>query len=154
MTHNQDTQVIDALEEPLLRDGVSFDSLRRHLAKFLLELIFKGKLSTISAESLQTITLALSEAMSRECIDREDAFVKNIIALLCAIEAQCETSSSETYVMAKCSLFCFGTLEGWVEEDSGDSTPIYLYFVMLKKIFPDVRQDFVRFFQELLNEKS
>ena len=154
MTHNQDTQVNDALEEQLLQDGVSFDRLRRHLAKFLLELIFKGKLRTISTENLQTIILALSEAMTRESIDREDTFVKIIIALLCAIEAQCGTSNSETYIMAKCSLFCFGTLEGWGEEDSGDSTPIYLYFVMLKKIFPDVRQDFVRFFQELLNEKS
>nr|WP_315447253.1 hypothetical protein [uncultured Pseudomonas sp.] len=154
MAHNQDAQVIDALEEQLLRYGISFDRLRRHLAKFSLELIFKGKLGTISAENLHSITLALSEAISRECIDREDTCLKNIIALLCAIEAKCETPSSETYIMAKCSLFCFGTLEGWVEEDSGDSTPIYLYFIMLKKIFPDVRQDFVRFFQELLYEKN
>ena len=53
----------------------------------------------------------------------------------------------------RCVLFCFETEERLIEEGTGDTTPIYLYFLILKKILTDIRQNFIKSFQDFIAAK-
>lgn len=149
MIDNQEVQEIDALEEQILEEGVSYNELRRHYAQFLLDLVNNGRLKNISNEKLQNIVSYLQEAVAREKIDVNDVFIKKLVSELWAIEEQRWELDADLSRLARCVIFCFGSEERWIEDDTGDATPIYIYLLVLKKILPDIRQEFIGFFQKL-----
>lgn len=71
-----------------------------------------------------------------------------IIGELWTIEGQHQTLSSDLSRLARCSILCFSTEQKWIEEDSGDQTPLLLYLYLLKKIDPEVCPALVNFLKD------
>lgn len=42
--------------------------------------------------------------------------------------------------------FCFETERRWEEEGTGDAIPIFLYYLILKKILPNIADEFLEYF--------
>ncbi|RYZ82647.1 MAG: hypothetical protein EOP04_21635 [Proteobacteria bacterium] len=150
MISDQDIFDIDNLENMLLERAVSYDQLRRHYAIFLLDLLSKKSYPTINDKHLEAVALYLKDAAATARINRGSDEVVKIIGELWIIEAQYRTLSPHLSRLARCSILCYSTEQQWIEEDSGDQTPLLLYLYLLKKIDPKVCPTLVNFFKRLL----
>ncbi|MGF6113971.1 hypothetical protein [Pseudomonas frederiksbergensis] len=152
MIDSLEAQEFDALEEQLLSSGVTFSEMTRHYAQYLLYLISEGALGEISGAKLESITPYLKEAACRERLETDDEYRRKRAVELWGFERKYHKLDKNFSSLIRCVLFCFETEDRWNEEGTGDATPIFLYFLMLKKILPTVCQGFVSFFEELCNE--
>lgn len=150
MISDQDISEIDNLECMLLERAISYDQLRKHYAMFLLDLLDKKIYPDTNKKHLEALALYLKDAAATARINRGSDEVVKIIGELWAIEAQCRTLSSDLSRLARCSILCYSTEQQWVEEDSGDQTPLLLYLYLLKQIDPEVCPALVSFFKRLL----
>ena len=150
MISDQDIYEIDNLENMLLERAISYDQLRRHYANFLLDLLSKKSFPTINEKHLEAVALYLKDAAATARVERGSDEVVKIIGELWTIEAQYRTLSSDLSRLARCSILCYSTEQQWIEEDSGDQTPLLLYLYLLKKIDPEVCPALVSFFKRLL----
>jgi hypothetical protein len=150
MISDQDISEIDNLECMLLERAISYDQLRKHYAMFLLDLLDKKIYPDTNKKHLEALALFLKDAAATARINRGSDEVVKIIGELWAIEAQYRTLSSDLSRLARCSILCYSTEQQWVEEDSGDQTPLLLYLYLLKQIDPEVCPALVSFFKRLL----
>lgn len=150
MISDQDISEIDNLECMLLERAISYDQLRKHCAMFLLDLLDKKIYPDTNKKHLEALALYLKDAAATARINRGSDEVVKIIGELWAIEAQYRTLSSDLSRLARCSILCYSTEQQWVEEDSGDQTPLLLYLYLLKQIDPEVCPALVSFFKRLL----
>ncbi|MGE8352808.1 MAG: hypothetical protein ACN6P5_19975 [Pseudomonas protegens] len=133
MIDSLEVQEFDRLEEALLEASVSFGEMTRQYARYLLSLIDGGVLATISVPKLKVLIPYIEESILRERIE-SDGYLRRKLALeLWAVEKQYRQSDENFANLIRCVLFCFETEERWIEEGTGDTTPIYLYFLILKK---------------------
>ncbi|MBD8597556.1 hypothetical protein [Pseudomonas sp. CFBP 8772] len=151
MIEHQEVLEIEELEAQLVARGVSFDQLRRQYARFLLELLNDGRIRSISEERRLELVFFLRDSVGRVKLDVDDSIVKAQVSKLCAMERTRGTQELELSIFARCVIFCFRDGKQWAAEDSGDPTPLYLYFITLKRVLPKVRQEFVTFIRELLH---
>ncbi|WP_404937051.1 hypothetical protein P7C00_18650 [Pseudomonas sp. JDS08PS003] len=150
MIDSLEVQEFDRLEEALLEASVSFGEMTRQYARYLLSLIDGGVLASISDSKLKVLIPYIEESILRERIE-SDGYLRRKLALeLWAVEKQHRQSDENFASLIRCVLFCFETEERWIEEGTGDTTPIYLYFLILKKILPDIRQGFIKSFQDFI----
>ncbi|MEN5094023.1 hypothetical protein ABE458_25360 [Pseudomonas protegens] len=133
MIDSLEVQEFDRLEEALLEASVSFGEMTRQYARYLLSLIDGGVLASISDSKLKVLIPYIEESILRERIE-SDGYLRRKLALeLWAVEKQHRQSDEKFANLIRCVLFCFETEERWIEEGTGDTTPIYLYFLILKK---------------------
>lgn len=151
MISDQDVFDIDNLESMLLERAISYDQLRRHYAIFLLDLLDIKRYPDTDEKHLEALALCLKDAAATARINRDSDEVVNIIGELWNIEGQHRTLSPDLSRLARCSILCFSTEQKWIEEDSGDQTPLLLYLYLLKKIDPEVCPALVNFFKRLLS---
>lgn len=151
MIDNQEVLEIEELESQLVAREVSFDQLRRQYAKFLLEILNGGRISSISEERRSELVFFLRDSVGRDHLDVDDVGVKAQVSKLCAMERTRGTQELDLTIFARCVIFCFRDGKQWAAEDSGEPTPLYLYFITLKRVLPMVRQEFITFIQQLLN---
>lgn len=134
MIDSLEVQEFDCLEEALLEASVSFGEMTRQYARYLLSLIDGGVLATISDSKLKVLIPYIEDSILRERIE-SDGYLRRKLALeLWAVKKQHRQSDENFAFLIRCVLFCFETEERWIEEGTGDTTPIYLYFLILKKI--------------------
>lgn len=150
MISDQDISEIDNVERMLLERAISYDQLRKHYAMFLLDLLDKKSYPDTNKKHLEALALYLKDAAATARINRGSDEVVKIIGELWNIEAQYRTLSPDLSRLARCSILCYSTEQQWIEEDSGDKTPLLLYLYLLKKIDPKVCPALVNFFKRLL----
>jgi len=151
MIENQEVLEIEELESQLVAREVSFDQLRRQYARFLLKILYDGRIRSISEERRSELIFFLRDSVGRDHLDVDDVVVKAQVSKLCAMERALGTQELDITIFARCVIFCFRDGKQWEAEDSGDPTPLYLYFITLKRLLPMVRQEFTKFIQQLLN---
>lgn len=133
MIDSLEVQEFDCLEEALLKASVSFGEMTRQYARYLLSLIDGGVLATISDSKLKVLIPYIEESILRERIESDGDLRRKLTLELWAVEKQHCQSDENFAFLIRCVLFCFETEERWIEEGTGDTTPIYLYFLILKK---------------------
>lgn len=153
MISDQLAQEIDVLEDALVLHGVSIDDLRRHYAKFLLRLISDGSFNDIPKEVMEKVISCLNVAAAHERINKEDCMMKMLISELWEIEELRTESDAVSSKLARCVILCFGTEEGWLEMDSGESTPLDFYLFSLISCRPQIAQQYMIFFRKLLSPR-
>ncbi|MBW8355074.1 MAG: hypothetical protein K0M54_14745 [Pseudomonas sp.] len=153
MIDSLEVQEFDCLEEALLEASVSFGEMTRQYARYLLSLIDGGVLATISDSKLKVLIPYIEESILRERIESDGDLRRKLVLELWVVEKQQRQSDENFAFLIRCVLFCFETEERWIEEGTGDTTPIYLYFLILKKILPDIRQSFIKSFQDFIAAK-
>jgi hypothetical protein len=153
MISEQLAQEIDVLEQALVLHGVSIDDLRRHYAKFLLQLISDGSFNDIPKEILEKTVSCLNVAAAHEKINKEDCMMKMLISELWEIEELRAESDAASSKLARCVILCFGTQEGWLEMDSGEATPLDFYLFTLIRCLPQIARQYMVFFRKLLNPR-
>lgn len=153
MISDQLAQEIDILEGALVLQGVSIDGLRRHYARFLLQLISDGSFSDIPEGIMEKVVSCLNVAAAHERINKEDSMMKTLISELWEIEELKTESDAASSKLARCVIMCFGTEEGWLEMDSGEPTPLDYYLFSLIRCRPQISQRYMIFFRNLLNSR-
>ncbi|MBD8596714.1 MULTISPECIES: hypothetical protein [unclassified Pseudomonas] len=151
MISDQDVLDIDNLESMLLEQAISYDQLRRHYAILLLDMLDKKRYPDTDEKDLEALALYLKDAAATARINRDSDELVKVIGELWTIEGQYRTLSPDLSRFARCSILCFSTEQKWIEEDSGDQTPLLLYLYLLKKIDPEVCPALVGFFKRLLD---
>ncbi|PMW96370.1 hypothetical protein C1X59_24455 [Pseudomonas sp. FW215-R2] len=153
MIDSLEVKEFDRLEGALIEANVSFGEMTRQYARYLLSLIDGGVLATISDSKLKTLIPYIEEGILRERIENDGDLRKKLAIELWEIEAQHRKSDENFANLIRCVIFCFGTEDRWIEEGTGDTTPIYLYFLGLKKILPDIRQGFIKVFKDFIADR-
>ncbi|MGE6386764.1 hypothetical protein ACQKEN_14015 [Pseudomonas sp. NPDC078416] len=151
MIENQEVLEIEKLESQLVAGEVSFDQLRRQYARFLLKILNDGRIRSIPEERRSELISFLRDSVDRDHLDVDDVVVKAQVSKLCAMERTRGTQELDLTIFVRCVIFCFRDGKQWAAEDSGDPTPLYLYFITLKRVLPKVRQEFITFIRELFN---
>ncbi|WP_259744923.1 hypothetical protein [Pseudomonas protegens] len=133
MIDSLEVQEFDCLEEALLEASVSLSEVTRQYARYLLSLFDGGVLASISVSKLNMLIPYIEESILRERIESDGDLRRKLALELWAIEKQHRKTDEDFANLIRCVLFCFATQERWTEEGTGDATPIYLYFLILKK---------------------
>ncbi|MBI6851334.1 hypothetical protein YA0002_01050 [Pseudomonas cichorii] len=154
MDDSLEAQELDSLEDELLSANVSFGEMTCQYARYLLSLIDRGLFKAISNSKLEILAPYLKEGAMRERIENNESLRKALALELWEIERQYRRLDGRFADLVRCTLFCFETEERWIEEGTGDVTPIYLYFLILKKILPSIRRDFIESFQRFIRTRN
>lgn len=143
----------DKLESALIGANVSFGEVTRTYASFLLSLIEERRLDCISSSPLHKLKTFLSDATHHRT--RNDELLrKKLSTELWEMEKRFRKCDVRLAELISCVLFCYEAEERWEVEGTGDTTPIYLYYLILRKVLPDVAETFIHYFQsELLQQK-
>ncbi|WP_416757167.1 hypothetical protein ACMGGD_27700 [Pseudomonas sp. BNK-6] len=136
MIDSLEVQEFDCLEEALFEASVSFGEMKRQYARYLLSLIDGGVLATISDSKLKVLTPYIEDSILRERIESDGYLRRKLVLELWAVKKQHRQSDENFSFLIRSVLFCFETEERWIEAGTGDTTPIYLYFLILKKNCP------------------
>ncbi|NBF04004.1 hypothetical protein GV819_17090 [Pseudomonas sp. Fl5BN2] len=150
MIDSLEIQEFDYLEKALLEASVTFGEMTRHYARYLLSLIDHGVLASVSEPKLKVLIPYIEESILRERIENDGDLRRKLALELWEVEKQHRKSDENFANLIRCVLFCFETEERWIDEGTGDATPIYLYFLILKKILPDIRRGFIKSFQDFI----
>ncbi|WP_456291463.1 hypothetical protein [Pseudomonas sp. AK106] len=152
MINDQEPLVIKALEQDLIRSGYSYNKVRRHFAAFLLELFENGTLRKIFGERLPNLVPHLKEAVANEEMDRNNVLFEKLRGELWELDEQQCGPDADLSHLARCVLVCFGTEDRWLEGDSGDLTPLYLYYMYLRRVAPGLQPLLIRYFCRCLTQ--
>ncbi|WP_256583594.1 hypothetical protein [Pseudomonas sp. MPR-ANC1] len=152
MLDSLENNEFDRLEEQLLEASVSFGEMTCEYTRYLLGLIQRGKLDAISSAKLELLLPYLKAGLSRERIEGDEAFRKKLKVELWQMEQQYRKTDECFVNFVRAVLYCFGTEEIWEEEGDG-GTPVYLYFLILKRILPGLRRDFISNFYSFLEHR-
>lgn len=152
MIYDQEPLVIKALEQDLIRSGYSYNKVRRHFAAFLLELFENGILTKIFGERLPNLVPHLKEAVANEEMDRNNVLFEKLRGELWELDEQQCGPDADLSHLARCVLVCFGTEDRWLEGDSGDLTPLYLYYMYLRRVAPGLQPLLIRYFCRCLTQ--
>jgi len=150
MIASLEVQEFDYLEQALLEASVPFSEITRQYARYLLSLIDGGVLASISTPKLKVLIPYIEKSIQREPIESDGDLRRRLVLELWTVEQQHRKSDEDFANLIRCVLFCFATEECWIEEGTGDATPIYLYFLALKKILPGTRKAFINGFQDFI----
>ena len=146
MNESQALSAINNIDHTIAERGVPYDEIRRCYAGFLLFLINVKQVVERPSAQLQTVTQSLEYLAKIRQVDSDDALITELVSKLWAIEKGCRTSSVETSSLARFAIHCAASEQEWLEMDLGEPTPIWTYFSSLRKICPDVGQEFTTFF--------
>ncbi|WLG42749.1 hypothetical protein [Pseudomonas sp. FP1740] len=153
MIDNQETD-IELLELYLLDGGMSINEMVRHYARFLLELIQKGRLKNISDEKLQGMTSYLTQALALKTLESNEGLRKASFAQLWPIEKEYRESDPAFSAFVRCVICCFGNEDDWEQDDSGEETPLWFFLFYIKKVYPDVGPEFFEYFRRAGNSAA
>ncbi|WP_241662857.1 hypothetical protein [Pseudomonas sp. Sample_9] len=146
--------MFDKLESELIFANVSFSEITRTYARFLLSLIEQGRLDSIASSPLHKLKTLLGDATFYRIMN-DELLRKKLSSELWGIEKRFRKDNVRLAELIRCVLFCYETEERWETEGAGDATPIYLYYLILKKVLPDVAEAFIHYFQgELLRKQG
>jgi len=147
MIDSHESEKFDLLENELLAANLSFDEITRRYANFLLHLIGLGVFDFIDRSKLDELVPFIKEGVSRDRIESDEDFRKKCSIELWGMEKQNRNHDDRFAELVRCVLFCFETERRWEEEGTGDATPIFLYYLILKKILPDIADEFLGYFR-------
>jgi hypothetical protein len=149
---DQESLVIKALEQDLIGSGYSYNKVRRHFGAFLLELFESGTLRSIFGERLPNLVPHLKKAVANEEMDRNNLVFGKLRKELWELDEQQCGPDADLSRLARCVLVCFGTEDRWLEGDSGDLTPLYLYCMYLRRVAPGLQPLLIRYFRRCLTQ--
>ncbi|EIT0169616.1 hypothetical protein L1C24_004496 [Escherichia coli] len=92
----------------------------------------------------------IEKSIQRELIESDGDLRKRLALELWTVEQQHRKSDEDFANLIRCVLFCFATEERWIEEGTGDATPIYLYFLAQKKYYLAQEKPLLKAFKILL----
>jgi hypothetical protein len=147
MIDNQEIEEIENLESQLLEAGVSINEMVRYYSMFLLDLIKKEKLKSISSEKLQNMASYLSQALDLGAQEFDEELRKPSIIQLWKLEKEYREADPEFSAFTRCVICCFGNEDDWERDNTGEETPLWFYLFYLKKVCPDIKSEFVDYFQ-------
>jgi hypothetical protein len=150
--NDQEALVIKSLEHDLIRSGYSYNKVRRHFGAFLLELFENGTFRNIFGERLPNLVPHLKEAVANEEMDRHNVVFEKLRGELWELDEQQCGPNADLSHLARCVLVCFGTEDRWLEGDSGDLTPLYLYYMYLRRVAPGLQPLLIRHFLRCLTQ--
>ncbi len=154
MIDSHESEKFDLLENELLAANFSFDEITRRYASFLLHLIDMGAFVFIDRSTLDELVPYIKDGVSRDRIESDEDFRKKRSIELWEIEKKNRNHDDRCADLVRCVLFCFETERRWEEEGTGDATPIFLYYLILKKILPNIADEFLDYFRrELLRRE-
>ncbi|WP_241774742.1 hypothetical protein [Pseudomonas protegens] len=150
MVDSLEVQEFDYLEQALLEVSVPFSEITRQYARYLLSLIDGGVLASVSAPKLKVLIPYIEKSIQRELIESDGDLRKRLALELWTVEQQHRKSDEDFANLIRRVLFCFAIEECWIEEGTGDATPIYLYFLALKKYYLAQEKPLLKAFKILL----
>lgn len=146
MSDQKEIEDIEILEANLLTAGVSINQLVRRYASFLRELIRGGALSGISSEKLEIMSSYLDKTLMPGLLESDQEQRKSFFVALWPIERTYRDSDPVFANFVRCVICCFGNEEDWVRDGTGDDTPLWYLFFYIKKVCPDVKNNFLQYF--------
>ncbi|MEX6667488.1 hypothetical protein [Pseudomonas sp. W2-17] len=150
MTDDQVLIAIRAINERLGDQNISYDEVRRCYASFLIKLINAQMVQIHPSEGIKTITRYLQQFADTQLIDHNDEHVQEMVHKLWTIEKDYRELCVTTSGLARFAIHCAASEAEWIEMDLGAPTPIWTYFITLKKVAPNIGEEFVAFFGDLL----
>lgn len=144
----EEIEEIEGLEARLLAANISINQLVRRYAGFLLQLIHDGSLSSISTEKLNLMSSYLNKAVTPGTLESSHEQRSAFFVELWPIERQYRESDPAFANFVRCVICCFGNEEDWLRDDTGDDTPLWFFLFYIKKVCPDIKDKFVKFFEE------
>ncbi|MBN6774281.1 hypothetical protein JRG42_12125 [Pseudomonas granadensis] len=144
--------IFDELENELIFANVSFSEIARTYARFLLSLIEQKRFDSIASSPLHMLKTLLSDATLPSMMN-DELLRKKLSSELWGMEKRFRKGNVRLAELIRCVLFCYETEERWEAEGPGDATPIYLYYLILRKVLPDVAEIFIHYFQSELLRK-
>jgi hypothetical protein len=150
MTDDQVLKAVRAINERLDEQKISYDEVRRCYASFLIKLINAQMVRALPSDGLETIARYLQHFADTELIDHNDVHVQEMVHKLWTIEKDYRELCVTTSGLARFAIHCAASKAEWLEMDLGAPTPIWTYFITLRKVAPDVGEEFVAFFASLL----
>ncbi|WP_226501488.1 hypothetical protein [Pseudomonas sp. MWU16-30322] len=148
MSDPKEIEEIEGLEARLLAANISINQLVRRYAGFLLQLIHDGSLSSISTEKLNLMSSYLNKAVTPGTLESSHEQRSAFFVELWPIERQYRESDPAFANFVRCVICCFGNEEDWLRDDTGDDTPLWFFLFYIKKVCPDIKDKFVKFFEE------
>lgn len=133
MIDSHEREIFNLLENELLVAKLSFNEITRRYANFLLHLIDMGAFVFIDRSTLDELVPYIKDGVSRDRIVSDEDFRKKRSIELWEIEKKNRNHDGRCADLVRCVLFCFETERRWEEEGTGDATPIFLYYLILKK---------------------
>ena len=149
MTDDQALKAIRVINERLDQQKMSYDEVRRCYASFLIKLINSKMVKIHPSDGIKTITRYLQHFADTELIDHNDEHVQEMVHKLWTFEKGYRELCVTTSGLARFAIHCAASEAEWIEMDLGSPTPIWTYFITLKKVAPDVGEMFVAFFDNL-----
>ncbi|OCX14112.1 hypothetical protein [Pseudomonas graminis] len=150
MTDDQVLKAIRVINERLEEQKNSYDEVRRCYASFLIKLIGSQMVQALPSDGLETIVRYLQHFADTELIDHDDGHVQEMVHKLWTIEKHYRELCVTTSGLARFAIHCAASEAEWLEMDLGAPTPIWTCFITLKKVAPDIGEEFVAFFHILL----
>ncbi|WP_321851845.1 hypothetical protein [Burkholderia diffusa] len=147
MIDHREMKEVGSLEAKLLKKNVSFDEITNHYARFLLDLVRGDALKDLIRNRGRQIAGAyLKMVPTIDDVKSCRLTRKQVLARLWHLEKIARKSSVEFSALIRCVICCFGSEEQWLQEDTGDETPLYIYLFFLKKIDPGLAGYFIDYF--------
>lgn len=150
MTDDQVLKAIRAINERLNEQKTSYDEVRCCYAMFLINMINAQMAQAPPSEGLETIARYLQQFADIQLIDHDNRHVQEMVHKLWTIEKDYRELCVTTSGLARFAIHCAASEAEWLEMDLGAPTPIWTYFITLKKCAPDIGEEFVAFFDNLL----
>lgn len=145
---------VESLAADLLIAGVSINQLVRCYASFLRQLIESGALSEISFEKLEMMSSYLDKVLMPGLLESDQEQRKSFFVALWPIERECRNSDPVFANFVRCVICCFGNEEDWELDDTGEDTPLWYFLFYIKKVCPEIKDDFLQYFKGALNKSG
>ncbi|UVM25626.1 hypothetical protein [Pseudomonas sp. B21-021] len=154
MSDEKEIEEVENLEARLLAAGVSINQLVRCYADFLLHLIEGDALSSISSAKLDLMSNYLSKAVTPGVVESSQEQRKGFFVDLWPIERQYRESDPAFANFVRCVICCFGNEEDWEQDDTGEATPLWYFLFYIKKVCPEIKNEFLQYFEGIFSERG
>ncbi len=138
------------IEYELLSSGVTINEIRQQYTKFILSILDKTQSIDTLSESKEEVISLLKDAIIPETLTKSRDERKKIQARLWRIEKEHRKNDSILSAIARCAVYSYGNEDDWVQENTGDKTPIFVMFSAIKKIAPEKTHELLDFYKEML----
>ena len=140
------TEEFDELEEALDEQRIPIEALLSAYGDFLEKLARDGRFTTIPSANLAYIHDCLKKSTSL-LIEKKEEDRRAIRNKLWALADENRETNPDLYHLARCTIIIYGKMEDW---DAAQDSPIFYCLFSLKKIFPNIEPEFVKYFKNSL----
>ncbi|MDH6593892.1 hypothetical protein M2165_003781 [Variovorax sp. TBS-050B] len=148
----EEERALDAIEELLVDQQVSYAQMMKMYAGFLLDCISAGRFDTsISSTDLTLVAEHLRKVNETFELPDGTELRKPGRRELWSLVQAAEKEQPLLSALARCAVCCFYEDSGWNPDEKESPTPVPLYLLLLKRVDSEIGVEFLAYVRSCFN---